>query len=94
MVPSSIGAVGLVASDTARSSDDAIEPGGPDASGDPKADHLVYVRESYVYIRTSHIFSVFKIQNFMLSSHVDSKPLLTMGPPLPDKLIGISRRGG
>lgn len=64
MVPSSIRTVGLVASDTAttiRSSYDAIELGGPDAAGDPKADHLVYVRESYVYIRILHIF--FSLQN-------------------------------
>ena len=51
--------IGLVASDaatTTRSSDDAIEPGGPDASGDPKADHSVYLRESYVYIHISQTF--------------------------------------
>lgn len=74
MVPSSMGAVGLASSDTAtttQSSNDVIEPGGsgrPDAAGNPKVDHLVYVRESYVYIRISHIFfKVFKIQNLIPS---------------------------
>ena len=81
--------IGLVASDaatTTRSSDDAIEPRSPDASWDLKADHLVYLRESYVYIHKSQTFlnqaHVLGFLKLLWFAHWYVCLSLTMCPPL------------